>query len=126
MSERSKSARIRSVLGAYCQGFRAEDLDAICALYADNATVEDPIGTPKKEGSGEIRDFYAMSLQARPRLRSGGEPVIVGSFSATPLIVEIDYNGKHRTVELISVMSFDEDCRITSMTAYFDPAILDA
>ena len=124
MSERSKSAKIRSVLGAYCQGVRDENLDAICALYAEDATVEDPYGAPKKCGIDEIRAFYATSLLAKPRLRIAGEPVIVGAFSATPLIVDVHYNGRERVIELISIMSYDEDCKITTMTAYFDPAIL--
>lgn len=125
MNERSRPSKIRSVIGAYCQGFRDEDLDAICRLYAEDATIEDPAGTPKKCGMSQIREFYADSMQFKPQLRITGDPVIVGGFSATPLIVDVESDGQSRAIELISVMSYNKQNKITSMTAYFDPSILD-
>lgn len=124
MTRQPAPIRIREVIHAYVKGFADRDLDALCALYADDATIEDPVGTPKRRGAAEIRAFYAMALAAAPTLRITAEPVIVGAFSATPLAAEVTMDGRVLVIELISVMGFAPDGRITSMTACFDPAML--
>ncbi len=126
MTEQSRKLEIRNVIESYCKAIRDEDLDAICLLYTEDATIEDPVGTPKKCGMAEIRAFYKSALLSKPSLRTTGDPVIVGDFSATPLLVDLEYNGKAIAIELISIMSYDNETKITSMTACFNPVILDA
>lgn len=119
------TGRIRATIDAYVSGFSDNDLDAICKLYEKDATIEDPVGTPKKQGAEEIRAFYQMALSARPVLTITGAPITSGGFSATPIRAEVSMGGRAIVIDLISVMSFAPDGRIRSMTAYFDPGTID-
>ena len=53
---------MHAVVHRYIAALNAGDLDAIVALYADDATVEDPVGSPPHQGHAAIRAFYAKSL----------------------------------------------------------------
>lgn len=124
MFETELPAKIRATIGAYVKGFADSNLDAICELFHPDATVEDPVGTPKKTGDAEIRAFYQMALGAAPKLTVTGTPVISGAFSATPITATVDMDGNTISIDFISVMSYELDGRIQTMTAYFDPAAI--
>lgn len=121
MAEPNLSALIRATIGAYVKGFADSDLDAICALFGDGASIEDPVGSPKRTGAEDIRAFYQSALSARPRLTVTGAPVIAGAFSATPISATVELEGRTLVIDFISVMSYFPDGRIRTMTAYFDP-----
>lgn len=121
MADPNLPSLIRATIGAYVKGFADSDLDAICALFGDDARIEDPVGSPKRTGAEDIRAFYRSALSARPRLTITGAPVIAGAFSATPISATVEMAGKVLVIDFISVMSYFPDGRIKAMTAYFDP-----
>jgi steroid delta-isomerase len=95
--------------------------DAIAALYSDDATVEDPVGGEVHIGRQAIRGFYAGALGAKAEtdmvtLRALGHEAAF----FWGLTVDLGEGGKIR-IEIISVMSFDGDGKITSMKAYWGP-----
>jgi len=51
-------AQILAAIDGYVAAMNAGDVDAVRALYADDATVEDPLGSPKRVGLATIREFY--------------------------------------------------------------------
>ena len=124
MVVRPTESVIRKTIDSYIQGICHADVEAICALYAEDATVEDPAGTPVRRGIGAIRDFYLYALSAKPELTMMAEPLITGAFSATSMKARVVMEGKPLEIDFISVMSFLEDGRIRMMTAYFDPELI--
>jgi steroid delta-isomerase len=95
--------------------------DEIAALYADDATVEDPVGSEVHIGRQAIRGFYGNleNVQSRTEvktLRALGHEV---AFYWT-LSIGGDEGGM--TMDIISVMTFNDDGRIKSMKAYWTPA----
>ena len=113
-------------INAYVKGFADGDLDVICGLYHDDATVEDPYGSPRKTGIKEIREFYEAALAAKPKIEIKHPPIIVNNFSATHLEAKVDFGGNTIVINLISVMSYSPDGKILSMIAHFDPASINA
>jgi steroid delta-isomerase len=94
--------------------------DEIAALYADDATVEDPVGSEVHIGRQAIRSFYGNleNVQSRTEvktLRALGHEV---AFYWT-LSIGGDEGGM--TMDIISVMTFNDDGRIKSMKAYWTP-----
>ncbi|EKF22614.1 snoaL-like domain protein [Mycolicibacterium hassiacum DSM 44199] len=94
--------------------------DEIAALYADDATVEDPVGSEVHIGRQAIRGFYGNleNVQSRTEvktLRALGHEV---AFYWT-LSIGGDEGGM--TMDIISVMTFNDDGRIKSMKAYWTP-----
>jgi len=55
------------VVTAYINAFGAEDLDAIAALFADNAEVHDPVGSEPHKGINAIRAFYGSAVASKGR-----------------------------------------------------------
>ncbi|MDT5365568.1 MAG: steroid Delta-isomerase [Mycobacterium sp.] len=95
--------------------------DDIADLYTDDATVEDPAGGEVHIGREAIRGFYAGVLGAKTEtevvtLRALGHEAAF----LWRLTVDLGEGAKMR-IEIISVMSFDDDANITSMKAYWGP-----
>lgn len=90
----------------------------VVALYADGATVEDPVGTDVRRTREEIAEFYgaldgleqsATLLQAR----------IAGNEAAFAFELVTKAGDATYTLAPIDVMTFDDDGKITSMRAFW-------
>jgi steroid Delta-isomerase len=95
--------------------------DEITALYTDDATIEDPVGSDVRRGRGAVREFYAAieSLSKETELvtlRAAGNEV------AFWWRLTVNAGDSRTRLEPISVMTFDGDAKITSMRAFWSPA----
>ena len=113
---------MQAAVQAYIRALNAADLDAIAALYADDAVVEDPVGSPPKRGLAEIRAFYAGSLQMKLQVELEGEIRTVGNEAAFAFSVSFDIKGQRTTIRPIDLFRFDAAGRITEMRAFFGAA----
>ena len=55
----ASNERIREVIEAYVDRVANGTTDEVLALYADDATVEDPVGTEVRSTRESIREFYS-------------------------------------------------------------------
>lgn len=109
---------IRQLYDRYPDMVTKGDVDGIVALYADDAWIEDPIGSEPRRGREAIREFYQASAGTIVMKRSG--PVhVAGSESATPLVVLMGPEDDRKALDIISVMKFREDGSIASMRAFW-------
>src|SRR4051812_13947614 len=69
---------MRKALETYVAALNAKNVPAIMALYADDATVEDPAGTPVKKGKAAIEAFYGQ-IASRPGAGPGLELLSVNT-----------------------------------------------
>ena len=95
--------------------------DDVTALYAEDATIEDPIGSELRRGRGAIHEFCAAFESAKRQtemvsLRVGGNE------AAFLWNLTIKAGDGGTVIEPISVMTFDADAKITSMRAFWSPA----
>lgn len=90
----------------------------IAALYAADATVEDPVGTPARKGTAEIADFYE-ALTTRRRTTELLAIRVAGSEAAFSFRVVSGTGAEQSVIEPIDVMTFSEDGLITSMRAFW-------
>ena len=111
-----------AVVHAYVDGFERGDLDALVSLFAPDATVEDPVGTPPRRGIDEIRDFYAVSIATGAKLELLGEPRCAADYVAFPFAVKLEWQGKRQVIEVIDTFRINDDGKITEMRAFFGPA----
>lgn len=109
---------MKAAMQAYLDAFNGGSAAAVAALFAQDAVVEDPVGTPVKRGRAQIEAFYTYSIGTGAKLsldapiRGSHADAAAMAFSARigPL-----------TVRVIDVMTFNEAGQITSMKAYFAP-----
>ena len=113
------SKEIRETMERYVALMSAGDADGIAALYRDDATLEDPIGAPLVRGKAAILDWYRKSA-GKVRLVITGPVRACGREAATPLQASAPAGaGKTSLIDIIDVMSFDEEGRIASMRAFW-------
>ena len=58
----ANSDQIRKTIGQYIEFMNASDFDSIAELYAENATLEDPIGTEPLHGREAVLDSWRTIL----------------------------------------------------------------
>lgn len=95
-------------------------VDDVTALYADDATVEDPVGGEIHIGRESIRGFYG----ALPTTGAEAEMFTLrtlGHEAAFFWALTIDLGENKMRIEIISVMTFNGDGQIASMKAYWTP-----
>ncbi len=93
---------------------------SIANLYAEGATVEDPVGSDPHRGSEAIATFYSAIEQAE-RATELLTIRVAGGSAAFHFRVTTKVNGQTIVVEPIDVMTFDDDLKITSMRAFWSP-----
>jgi steroid delta-isomerase len=115
--------RMKQALQAYIDRYNADDLEGVVGLYAEDATVEDPVGSPVKAGKAAIRDFYKYAMTTGARLTLAA-PIrgSHGKAAAMAFDVKLDYQGASMVIRVIDVMTFDEQGKFTSMKAYWGPS----
>jgi steroid Delta-isomerase len=94
--------------------------DDIVELYAEDGTVEDPVGGEVHIGREAIRGFYnnLANVNAEPEvvtLRALGNEV------AWFWALKVDVGGNRMRIEIISTMTFNDEGKIASMKAYWSP-----
>ncbi|CAI9416940.1 nuclear transport factor 2 family protein [Nocardioides sp. T2.26MG-1] len=110
--------QIRQVVDRYVELVGSGTADEIVALYAEDAVVEDPVGSEPRVGHAAIRELYATleGLDQRTRLLAvriaGGEAAF--HFEVATLADGVTY-----TLAPVDVMVFDDGGSITSMRAYW-------
>lgn len=110
--------RIREVVEQYVARVATGTTDEVMELYADGATVEDPVGSEVRSTPESIREFYA-TLEG---LEQAGEVLsvrIAGNEAAFLFELRTEAGEQTFTLAPIDVMTFDDDGRITSMRAYW-------
>ncbi|HVK99383.1 MAG TPA: nuclear transport factor 2 family protein [Dongiaceae bacterium] len=103
------------VVEKYLLAVSTDNLDLIREIYADNATVEDPVGTPAKEGIDAILAFYGSFKGLGVKLKANGSVKCAGNACAFPFTAQIG----PRTLDIIDVFEFDKNGKVVSMKAYW-------
>lgn len=118
------AATIRATVEAYCAAFTKGDRATYLSLFADDAWIEDPVGTPRYEGKEALSGFFdqSSSLADSLELRQTGPVRVAAGECAFPMQARPDMGGATYVVDIIDVMTFDDEGRITTMRAFWDPA----
>ena len=112
---------MKAVMRAYVERLNAGDLEGILALYADDATVEDPVGTDICKGAAAIRAFYELAIASNAKLRiTGPQRGSAGAFAAMPLEVEVVLpDAPKMLIGVIETMRFNDAGKVVEMRAYW-------
>jgi steroid delta-isomerase len=92
--------------------------DDLVELYADDATVEDPVGGEVHIGRQAIRGFYS-SVDNVERECELVSLRVAGNEAAFQFRLTITAGDSRMVIEPIDVMVFDDDGRVAAMKAYW-------
>ncbi|MGV9975584.1 nuclear transport factor 2 family protein [Nocardia beijingensis] len=113
--------QITATITEYAHRISAGTSAEIAALYAQDATVEDPVGAEVRVGREAIAAFYSgldgvdVTMELLTLRVSGNTAGF--HFRVTTILPD-----RVITVEPIDVMTFDEQGQIASMRAIWNPA----
>lgn len=114
----ASSERILEVITSYVDLVAHGSADQILALYAEGATVEDPVGSEVRTTPESIREFYA-ALEGMEQQGKVLTARIAAGQAAFQFELATTVGEQTFTLSPIDVMTFDDDARITSMKAYW-------
>ena len=107
---------------AYVDSYNRADLDGIIAVFSSDATVEDPVGTPAKQGHAALREFFQVGVEAGAKLFLDGPIRCADRFAVFPFHVELTWDGTATRIDVIDQFEFDEAGKVVAMRAFFGPA----
>ncbi|MBS0508498.1 MAG: nuclear transport factor 2 family protein [Proteobacteria bacterium] len=113
---------MEGVVHRYIRALNDADLDAIVALYAEDAEVQDPVGTPPHRGHAAIRAFYAGSVALGLKVSLEGPVRACADRAAFAFRVQLTWQGKSTTICPIDIFRFNDAGQIVQMQAIFGAA----
>jgi steroid Delta-isomerase len=120
----ASAEQITATIDRYVEVFSTGDKDGYLGLFAPDATVEDPVGSAVCRGPVEIAGFWdgVRGLTPTITLQLVGAPRVAASEAAFAMQALPELGDTKMVVDIIDVMSFDDDGRITSLRAFWDMA----
>lgn len=130
------SEHMMKTVQAYFDLFNAQDAKGIADIYAENASVTDPVGTPAKEGKAAILAFYTMAVKNGAKLAQQGQTRIAGNCAAfsftvtvgamtnvdTDVAVAVELPKGGMRIDVIDTFVFNDEGKVTEMKAYWGPS----
>jgi len=124
MTEPVTADKISRAVRAYFLAIRAMDAEAFANTFAEDGTTFDPVGTPGITGRDAIREFLTSICKNFKSVGLTEESVFVaGNGAAVKWIGKgTSASGKEVKFEGIDVFEINEDGKIQTVHAYWNPA----
>jgi len=113
---------IAKAVNRYLELVATGTADEIAELYAEDATVEDPVGGGEVHiGRHAIHGFY-KNIENIPRATELLAMRVAGHEAAFMFTITVGSEGGKMRIQPIDVMVFDSEGKVASMKAYWSPA----
>lgn len=110
---------IANVMQQYVDSITEGDLEGILDLFADDAIVEDPVGSEPKRGKDALREFYQMTVETVETMILEGNVRVREKWGACAMLAFPAGTDGKMEVETLDVMVFNDDGKVSEMTAYW-------
>jgi steroid delta-isomerase len=108
-----------NVVAAYLAALQAADLEGIVGLYAEDASIEDPVGSDLVVGQAAIRAFYAKAVGTIDQAYLVGSTRESSNEVAFAFELIIPMGDNKMVMDIIDVFSFNSDGKIQTMRAFW-------
>jgi steroid delta-isomerase len=113
-----ETATLLNAVQMYVEAFEKADLNIIRQLFAEDATVEDPVGSTRVcHGMEEIIELYKNGFALGVKLKLHGKPRCAGNSVA----FSFDVVMKDVTISPIDVFELNAGGKVQHMRAYYGP-----
>lgn len=109
------------VVDNYIRFLNEKNLEGILSLFADNGSVEDPVGSKIISGKAGLREFYSGAVNIDLKLKRTGPVRVAGMEAAFPFQLLMEVNSIPTITDIIDVFRFDEEGKIVQMRAFWGP-----
>ena len=124
MSEQISPDKISRAVRGYFLAIRAMDPEAFANTFAENGTTYDPVGTPGVTGRLAIREFLESICKNFKSVGLTEDSVFVAGNGAAAKWTGkgTSANGREVKFEGVDVFEVNEDGKIQTVRAYWNPA----
>ncbi len=116
------TTKIGAAVDRYIELLTIGDTEAIADLYADGATVEDPIGAPVRSTREELIEFYGLVCNLDEHIATLKWKKIAGDTAVFEFHLLTKAGDAGFEITPIDIMVFDDDGKVKSMRAVWNPA----
>ncbi|MCY7784025.1 MULTISPECIES: nuclear transport factor 2 family protein [unclassified Bacillus (in: firmicutes)] len=111
---------MKNVMQSYIDNINKKDAEAIINLFADNSSVEDPVGTKPIVGIESIKSFQKDGLAVMKKAELVA-PIRTspGNSAAMVFTIHMDFGEQEVIIKVIDIMKFDEAGKIVELKAYW-------
>lgn len=114
---------LRALIERYAAAVTSRDVDAIVALFTEDAVQRDPANQPARTGRDEIRAFFQSAVDASSATRFEALAVhTCGNEVAIDMRVTVTVDGGVMVIAGIETFTVADDGRISAVCAYWDDA----
>lgn len=117
--------QVRAVVDDYLASFPKKDRAAFLACFADDATQVDPVPSPPNVGKEAIGQFWdnvcAMADKLEPQL---DRVHVCGDQAAVVFTMNARSGDGGSAIDIVDVFEVDDDGKIASLHAYWDPGTI--
>jgi steroid delta-isomerase len=110
---------IVAAMQAYVDNITESNLEGIIDLFAEDAVVEDPIGSDPVRGHEALRVFYQAACDGVGKMVLEGNVRVRDNWGACAMLAYPKGAEDSLTMETLDVMEFNEQGKIVAMTAYW-------
>lgn len=115
--------QIRATVDAYVDAYTRGDREAVVSLFAADAELHDPVGTPPHTGADGIRAFWDQVRSLTASIKLVPEAIVVcGNEAVMVMTIEAGTEGAGMRLHVVDVFEFDDAAKIARLKAYFDVA----
>ena len=124
MSDQIPPDKISRAVRAYFLALRAMDADGFANTFAEDGTTFDPVGTPGITGRDAIREFLQSICQNFKTVGLTEDSIFVAGNGAAVKWTGhgTSNNGREVRFEGIDMFEVNEDGKIQTVRAYWNPA----
>ncbi|MBW2396405.1 MAG: nuclear transport factor 2 family protein [Deltaproteobacteria bacterium] len=111
--------RGEAIAKTYLTALATQDIGLIKTLFADDATLEDPIGSERRSGIAAICGFYEAAFQMEFTAVPTGPVGCADRYVAFAFTLGYLDDGKKMEVDTIDIFEINDDGKVASMRAYW-------
>lgn len=116
--------QMAAAVNAYIERLSSGTAEDIVDLYAEGATVEDPIGAPVRSTREELIEFYSIITNLDSREATLKWAKIAGDTAVFEFTLVTGSAGMSFEITPVDIMVFDENGKVVSMRAVWDQSDL--
>jgi len=109
------------IVEGYVSAYNSQDFEGVLSIYADDATMEDPVGAPPALGEEAIRALYKMGFDMGITIELEGRIRTAAEFAVFPLCATSE-SGK---LYVVDQFEFNKEGKVVRMRAFWSPENLD-
>ena len=111
--------QIADIMQAYVDAVSGDDVEKIITLFSEDAVVEDPVGSGSHAGHDALREFYKVAVETVEKMMLEGSVRAREKWGACAMLAYPKGMDMKLVIETLDVMEFNEDGKISRMTAYW-------